>query len=80
MSSREFFEWQVFDSLSPIGDERGDLGSGIIASTVVNWAGKQMKQGAKHAIPSDFMPYVTKQESDEQALSNQIREAFLKRG
>lgn len=34
MSAREFYLWVGFDSLSPIGDERGDIHSAQIASSV----------------------------------------------
>lgn len=81
MSSREFLLWQVFDVESPVGDERADLGFGIVASTLVNWSGKQMKTGAAAALPRDFMPYVPPVEvKADEAVSRSIREAFLKYG
>jgi Protein of unknown function (DUF4035) len=36
MDSVELSEWMAYDHLSPIGDERQDLMSGIIASTIAN--------------------------------------------
>ena len=55
MSAQEFDLWFALHRQAPLGPERGDLQAGIIASTVANFAGRQMKDG-KSARPSDFMP------------------------
>jgi hypothetical protein len=38
MSSHEFAEWLAFDRLDPIGAERADLRSAIVASVIANTA------------------------------------------
>ena len=55
MSAQEFDLWRALHRQAPLGPERGDLQAGIVASTVANFAGRQMKDG-KSAKPSDFMP------------------------
>ena len=63
----------AFDRISPIGDERGDLQAGIIASNACNL--KRTKQGQKIFAPADFMPYLEKSTKDN-GLSKQIRANF----
>jgi len=46
-------EWIVYYDLSPWGEKRADLRSGIIASTVYNTARGRNSQAMKAA---DFMP------------------------
>lgn len=37
MSSREFLEWQAYEALTgPLGEERADIRSAIVAMTVAN--------------------------------------------
>ena len=53
LSSRELAEWMAFAQLEPFGEERADLRSAIVASTMANaWRGK--RQGP--FTPKDFMP------------------------
>lgn len=53
ISSREFGEWIAYDRLSPIGDDRADLRTGIETSAIVNiLAGKP----SRRSRPIDFMP------------------------
>ena len=61
MSARELAEWQAFDDIDPIGDERIDLLVGILASVMAN---PHRKRGARAFKPSDFMPFI-----DREALS-----------
>ena len=56
MSSRELSEWLAFDRISPIGDERDDLRSAIVASTVANCH----RSRNEPFTPQDFMPFVQK--------------------
>lgn len=55
ISSRELTEWQAFYQLEPFGEERDDLRSGIVASTVANTA-RDPKQHREPFLPRDFMP------------------------
>lgn len=78
MSSREFTEWAAYYSLSPFGDERGDLQAGIVASTIAN---ALRTEKSKHFRPGDFMP-VFEQDGQERspedllAIVEQINAAF----
>ena len=52
MTSREMSEWQAFDRIDPIGDERQDYGSALVAWMVASaFSGK----GARPKL-EDFMP------------------------
>ena len=56
MTSREFAEWMAYNRVDPIGNIRGDLQSGIIASTIYN-----INRGkGKVLSASDFMPDFSK--------------------
>lgn len=63
MSAVEFGLWQQFDRVSPIGDGRGDLQAAIVASTVANFAGRSLKEGASTKV-ADFMPYLVRPEPE----------------
>jgi hypothetical protein len=55
MSGQEFDLWLAYHREAPLGVERADLHAGVVASTVANFAGKQIKDG--HSMkPADFMP------------------------
>lgn len=47
----------AYDSIDPIGNDRGDLQAGIISMAVANSAGGKFS-------PADFMPYVHKEKPD----------------
>jgi hypothetical protein len=53
MSSRELSEWIAFNAISPIGDERADLRSGIVASVMANCH----RTKGQPFRPVDFMPF-----------------------
>jgi hypothetical protein len=53
ISGNEFAEWIAYIELEPFGEERGDLRSAIIASTIAN---AFRKKGARLFKPEDFMP------------------------
>jgi len=55
MSSREFAEWMAYCEVEPFGEERADLRSAIVASTVAN-AHRDPKRRRKPFRPLDFMP------------------------
>ena len=54
VSSREFAEWQAYDRLDPIGDERADIAAGIVASVVAN-TNRDERKRAEPFKPGDFM-------------------------
>lgn len=58
MSSEEFSLWLLMYQEEPWDDSRADLNTGIIASTIANYAGKMRKENAEPARPIDFMPFV----------------------
>jgi hypothetical protein len=55
MSSREFAEWIEFYGLEPFGEERADVRSAIVASTIAN-ANRDAKKRKKPWTVEDFMP------------------------
>lgn len=55
MSSAEFSMWLEMYESDP-WDEHMDLGFGMVAATVANYAGKARIAGVPNAIPSDYMP------------------------
>lgn len=52
MPIADFQECMLYDQLEPLGDVRGDLQAGIIASTIANFSGR-VKQTLS---PDTFMP------------------------
>lgn len=55
MSSAEFSMWLKLYEMDP-WDAHIDLGFGVLAATVANYAGKMRADGAPDAQPSDYMP------------------------
>ena len=53
MPVAEFNAWRAYHSIFPIGDARGDLHAGIVASTLAN---VNRGKGTKAYFPSDVMP------------------------
>jgi hypothetical protein len=70
-SSHELAEWMAYYQLEPFGEERGDLRSGIISSVIAN---VNRGKGTAAYTPRDFMPFIEKQEKEEEDL-----EAILRR-
>jgi hypothetical protein len=71
LSARELQQWQAFDRINPIGDERIDLLIGIMTASLINsQPGRKRKFKA-----SDFMPFVTDDDRKNQ-LGQDIRKAF----
>jgi len=60
LSSKELTEWMAFYSLEPFDDLRADLRAGIISSTIAN----AHRTKGKAFKPSDFMPYLEKEEEN----------------
>ncbi len=69
MSSRELSEWLAFDRISPIGDERDDLRSAIVASTVANCH----RARREPFTPQDFMPFVKKPQMEPAMAIERLR-------
>jgi hypothetical protein len=62
MSHTEFCYWAAKHGISPIGDVRSDLQTGIVAAQVHN-ANATKKKDIKN--PSDFMPFYKEPEKPE---------------
>lgn len=63
MTSRELTDWRAYYHLEPFGEERADLRSGIVASTIANVnRGKDVKPFS----PADFMLFKPKKEEEDQ--------------
>jgi hypothetical protein len=60
-----------------VNDRRQYLLTGIIASTIVNMAGKQLEEGADPSSPQDFMPPEEKEEFDLRKLSPEEQAAHI---
>lgn len=72
--------WLALERIDPQGEERADLRAGIIASTIANWAGKSLRDGAKQLTPVLFMPYTQSNDRyDDQRVSRDIRAFFMSR-
>ncbi len=69
MSGLELQEWMAFDRLSPIGDDRGDLQAGIIASTVAN----AHRSRGRPFRPQDFMPFLQQEETEPLAVARKLK-------
>lgn len=74
ISAEELQEWRAFDQISPIGDERSDLLTGVMTSTMVNI---QPRKDKKIFKPIDFMPFATDRDRSK-SVSEDIRAAFGK--
>ena len=67
VSSRELTEWGIFYGLEPFGEERADLRSGVVASTIAN-VNREKKQ--KPYKPEDFLLF---REKPKQSWEDQLR-------
>ena len=63
--------WAALYQIDPWGEERADLRSGIVASTVANAMAK--KRGGGAFKPVDFMPYYEPPARDPEAMFRQMR-------
>ena len=56
MTSIQLTEWQAYDRLEPIGEERGDFRMAFQCSLITNMIRKIYgTKGCKMTVPSDFM-------------------------
>ncbi len=70
MSARELMEWVAFDAVEPIGEQRGDIRSAIVAATVANCHRDHRKPPfALH----EFMPFVDKPKPTPAEVLMQLR-------
>ena len=76
ISSRELTDWMAFDSISPIGDWRGDLAAAQIAAVLAE-VNRDRKARSKPFTPRDFLPFAERGAEDEAAeLSREVMAAF----
>lgn len=54
LSARQFAEWSALYAQAPWGEDRADLRTGILASTLANI---HRNAKARPFVPQDFMPY-----------------------
>ena len=73
ITSRQLGEWIAYYRIDPWGEERADLRSGIVSSTMANI---NRKKGAKAFKPSDFMPEFIKQKEDDMD-AKQVRQQTI---
>ena len=75
ISSTQFAEWMAFSRLEPWGEERADLRTGIVASTIAN---ANRGKNTKAFKPEDFMPRFEPEDEEEAAakLIARARAAF----
>jgi flagellar basal body rod protein FlgC len=62
----------AFYQLEPFGEERDDLRSGIVASTIAN-ANRNPKKRRRPFRPKEFMPVTQKTQRREQTWQDQLR-------
>lgn len=80
MSSNEFLLWQMYDAESPIGDERGDAGHALVASTLAN-INRDTKKRPQPFTLREFMLFDRGTAEDRGAdLSRRARAALLNTG
>lgn len=58
VTAQEFALWLAEYAREPWGEVRSDLRAGIVASTVANFAGRQLPRDAEAKRPSDYMPFL----------------------
>ena len=74
LSGRELTEWQAFEAIDgPIGNQRADLRSGIVAATVANCHRSSKSAAFK---PQDFMPFVERPKQSPEAMAEMLAQAF----
>ncbi len=57
MTSEQLAEWEAYNRLEPIGDERIEFSLAMISSVLTNIAIAALgKPGAKQTTPLDFLP------------------------
>ena len=73
MSAQELQEWIAYQSITGCLDSRqsGDLGAGIVASTVAN---AHRSSNSKSFSPHDFMPYYEAPKQNPQQALEQLKQ------
>jgi len=57
LTSTQLTEWQAYDRLEPIGEERGDFRMAFLSALITNIVRKIWgTKGCKMTVPSDFIP------------------------
>ena len=74
VGSRELTEWMAFDTISPIGDWRGDYASAQVAAILAE-VNRDKKSRPKQFTPRDFMPFLDREE-DQHEVVKQVRSVF----
>lgn len=76
ISSRELSEWMAYAEVEPFGEERADLRSGIIASTVANTA-RDPKKRKQPYTADEFMPQFHTEQPEPKRATLEQQIAFL---
>lgn len=72
MSSQEFRDWMVFDSIEPFGDTRADLRQALTTSMMYNIALAQ-SNSKKRSTYKDFMPFDRSRKASPSTQANEPR-------
>jgi hypothetical protein len=78
ITSRQLAEWGAYFDLHPWGGEADDLRAGVVAATVANFAGREMKKG-QHLSPRDFFPERGAKPQEAPSVAEKVRAFFRKR-
>lgn len=59
LTAEQAFEWELYNSIEPVGEVRGDTRIGILTSTLYNMISSFGGKKGKRVIskPFDFMPF-----------------------
>lgn len=83
LTARQITEWEVYNRLDPIGEDRADFRMAVITSTIMNVAlsfgsGGKGKPKPKYTTVSDFLPkWGEDKEQSEQQISDKVRNVFM---
>ena len=76
LSPKELGQWAAMWYLSPWGEERADLRSGVVAAILAN-AYRDVKKRSKPFAPGDFMMYNQRDQAEaQQDLAQRLRAAL----
>lgn len=78
MTSTQLSEWQAYDRLEPIREDRGDFRMAFVSSLITNIVRKIWgTKGVKMSVPSEFMPEWD-QDPDEELIPEKQSVAQMK--
>ena len=78
LNSYQISEWEAFNMLSPIGDERADLHMAILATTLFNlFVDIYAKKGTKHRELIDYMPNWSGEEVEKKQSVEEMKNFLL---